>query len=158
MLPIFLFGLAVLFTIVHLLVKKQGAALTETFLSYLLLFNMGGMGLLAFYAHVFMAAETAESIGWAPGSPFQYEVAMANLSFGVLGVLSWWWRGGFWAATIIGSCVFILGDFVGHLIQYSHGDTAPNNIGLFIWFNDLLMPILLLALLQRYLCSCRTCK
>jgi len=61
--------------------------------------NVGIAGILGFYSHTFNAAATAEFIAWAPGSPFQFEVATANLAFGVLGVLCLWFGGAFWAAT-----------------------------------------------------------
>src|SRR6476659_8155319 len=34
------------------------------------------------------ADDVARSIGWPPGSPFQWEVGVADLGWGVLGVLS----------------------------------------------------------------------
>ena len=73
MVSVILFVIAIIFTICHLAYKKEWhyPKSVETFLSYILFFNMGLMGLLGAYAHVFMAAETARSIGWAPGSPFQ---------------------------------------------------------------------------------------
>ena len=57
---------------------------TRAFLTWAILFNVGIAGLLGFYAHAFRAAETAASIGWQPGGPFQFEVACANLAFGLL--------------------------------------------------------------------------
>ena len=60
----------------------------ETLLQWSLLVNVGIAGILGFYQHAFNAAGTAEFIGWAPGSPFQFEVAVANLAFGVLGLLT----------------------------------------------------------------------
>ncbi|MBE2899220.1 hypothetical protein DNK57_00005 [Methanothermobacter thermautotrophicus] len=69
-----------------------------------------GLGSLwAFLGHAFMLDIIATYIGWPTGSPFQLEVAFANLSFGVLGLLSWKFRGEFWMATIIGFSVFYLG-------------------------------------------------
>lgn len=150
MVSIILFICAILFTIGHLTYKKEWhhPKAVETFLSYILLFNMGIMGLLGAYAHVFMGPETAKSIGWEPGSPFQFEIGMANLAFGVLGILSYWFRGSFWDAAIIGWSVLFFGCFVGHVINYyTEHNTAPYNIGPYIWFYDLLLPILVLALL-----------
>ena len=147
---VFMFMLAVIFTLVELSYKKKWhyPNTLETFLSYILLFSMGLMGILAAYVHVFMGPEIAKSIGWAPGSPFQFEIGMANLSYGVLGILAYWIRGRFWEAVIIGWSVLLLGCFVGHVLDYvMHGNDAPYNIGLFIWFNDLFMPLLVLALL-----------
>lgn len=152
MVSIILFICAILFTVGHLMYKKDGHSPkpTEVFLSYILFFNMGLMGLLAAYAHVFMGPETARSIGWEPGSPFQYEIGMANLAFGVLGILSYWFRGSFWDAAIIGWSVLFFGCFIGHVINYyTENNTAPYNIGPYIWFYDLLLPILVLVLLYR---------
>jgi hypothetical protein len=149
MLSIFLFLLALIFTATHLIYKKGWVVdrSIETFLGYILLFNMGFMGVLAAYAHIFMGPETAKQIGWQPGSPFQFEIGMANLSYGVLGILSYWIRGRFWTASIIGWAIFLLGCFVGHLIDYyKYHNTAPLNIGVFIWFNDLFLPLLTLTL------------
>lgn len=150
MLIILLFILAVIFSIFHISYKKAwhiplGA---EIFLSYILLFCMGVMGLLAAYAHVFMGPETARMIGWQPGSPFQFEIGMANLSYGVLGVLAFWHWGRFWEAAIIGWAILLIGCFIGHLINYyATGNAAPWNIGLFIFINDLILPIFTLLLL-----------
>lgn len=149
--PLVLLILTVFATYVHALLKKGPKDLLEIFLSYLLFFNIGVMGLIGFAAHAFMPDETAQSIGWPTGNPFQFEVAVANLAFGVLGVISFWVRGSFWLATTLGSCIYILGCFAGHLMQYFlHGNIAPNNIGFFIWVNDLLVPILALSLIKWY--------
>lgn len=150
MLPIILFVIAILFSIGHIWITKQRKNLLGIVISYLIFFNIGIMGLLAFYAHTFMAVQTAELIGWAPGNPFQSEIAAANLAFGILGILSLWLRDLFWVATVLGSSIFLFGAFVIHLIQYSLGNTAPLNIGLFIWFGDLIIPLLLLLLLGLY--------
>lgn len=91
--------------------------------------------------------------GWPTGSPFQYEVAAANLAFGILGVLCIWWRGSFWLATGIGSAVFLFGAAMVHLCDLVlHHNLAANNAGLILWLDDLTLPILLLALLIVYNC------
>src|SRR5262249_16653361 len=70
-------------------------------LLYLLVVMVGVTGVFAAYGHTAMAAKVAEEIGWPPGNPFQFEVAMANLALGVLGIMCIWKRGDFWLATII---------------------------------------------------------
>jgi len=145
MISFVLFICAVIFAVIFTAIRKR--SFTKTLLYAVVFFNIGLMGLLAFYAHIFMADSTAEKIGWATGSPFQFEMGIANLSYGVLGILSLWYRGKFTLATILGYSVLLLGAFVGHLIQYSKGDIAPYNIGMFVWFNDLFIPILLNTLL-----------
>lgn len=152
MVSIILFICAIIFTITHLTYKREWhyPKNIEAFLAYILFFNMGIMGFLAAYAHVFMGPETAKSIGWEPGSPFQFEIGMANLAFGVLGVLCYWFRGSFWNASIIGWSVLLLGCFIGHLINYyTQHNSAPYNIGPYIWFYDLLLPLFVLMLLRR---------
>ncbi len=156
MLPFILFILAILFSIGHVWMKKHRENTVEIFLFYIIFFNIGIMGLLSFYAHTFMAAEIARQIGWEPGSPFQSEIAVANLAFGVLGILSFCLRGLFWVATVLGNSIFLLGAFVVHLIQYSLGDTAPLNSGFFLWFGDFTLPILYLALLACYIYNNRS--
>jgi len=145
MISFVLFLSAVIFALIFYALRKGSFA--KTFLYSLVFFNIGLMGLLAFYAHIFMPDATAEKIGWATGSPFQFEIGIANLSYGVLGLLSVWFRGKFTLATVLGYVILLLGAFVGHLIQYTKGDTAPWNFGVFLWFNDLTIPLLLLALL-----------
>lgn len=142
-----LFFVALVFTVVHVLIRRvdDRRAFVIAF-DYLLFFNVGMMGLLAFYAHLFRADATAENIGWAPGSPFQSEIGMANLSYGVLGLLSFWMGRKFALATVIGFSILLLGAFVVHIMQYLKGDIAPWNIGVFVWFNDLFLPMILLPL------------
>ncbi|MBA3958207.1 MAG: hypothetical protein H0X51_07430 [Parachlamydiaceae bacterium] len=150
MISVFFVVLAALCAALEMTFKKawNSDRRAEFFLSYLLLFNLGVMGLIAAYMHVFMGPETARQIGWLPGSPFQFEMGMANLAFGVLGILSYWIRGRFWDATVIGWNILFIGCFVGHLRDYIvNNNTAPWNIGIFIWFSDLFVPLLALVLL-----------
>ena len=145
-----LFVCSIVATFIHLARHKEWyyPKSLETLIAYLLLFNMGFMGLLAAFAHVFMGPETAKMIGWASGSPFQYEIGMANLSYGVLGILCFWIRGRFWDASVIGWCVLLLGCFAGHVISYYiDQNSAPYNIGPPIWFYDLFLPLGILSLL-----------
>lgn len=150
MLPLIFLCLAIIATIIHLFIRRE-ASVVETLLSYLIFFNIGILGLLSFYFHTVEASETALSIGWLPDNPFQYEVAVANLAFGVLGVLSLWLRGFFWVATIIGSTVFLVGAFVVHLIQYSKGNISEYNIGYAIWIWDVFFPLLYVGILSYFL-------
>jgi len=73
MLALFLFVLAILATCIHSAFQRK--KYVETFLRYLLLANMGLMGFLAAYAHIFMGAQTAEQIGWQPGVRFNLKLA-----------------------------------------------------------------------------------
>jgi hypothetical protein len=149
------FVLSIIFTLSHLYISKQWnpKKIVEVFLANLIFFNIGFMGILSFYAHTHMSEDIAKAIGWPPGSPFQYEVAMADLAFGMLGLLSMWFRGLFWCATVLGSSIFLLGDFFVHMNEYLLGDYAPYNIGVFVWLGDLIIPLLTLSLLIYYIYS-----
>jgi uncharacterized protein DUF6790 len=121
--------------------------LAEMLLHWSLVVNVGVAGLMGCYAHTVRARQTAEEIGWAPGSPFQFEVAMANLAFGVLGIACIWLRGLWWWATAVGSGVFLFGAAIGHVQQTAlTGNVAPGNAGVILYY-DFLLPIVHLALL-----------
>ena len=80
--------------------RRSGAAIAGTYLLYLLFFYVGLMGVLTAYAHVFRPVETSASIGWST-SPYEYEVGMADLTVGVLGILCLKFAADFWLATAI---------------------------------------------------------
>lgn len=125
--------------------RNSRAAIAGTYLLYLLFFYVGLMGLLTAYAHVFRPAETSASIGWTT-SPYEYEVGMADLTVGVLGVLCLKFRGDFWLATAIANGVWLLGDAVGHIRQMTlYNNHASNNSGIFL-VTEIAMPIIILAL------------
>src|SRR6204780_4651459 len=126
-------ALALLAASIHLGVsssrRSNRAAIAATYLLYLLVIYVGMMGLLTAYAHVFRPMQTSASIGWST-SPYEYEVGMADLTMGVLGVLCVWFRGNFWLATAIGNAVWFLGDAVGHVRQeFEYNNHASNNSG-----------------------------
>jgi hypothetical protein len=103
------------------------------------------MGLLTAYAHVFLPVQTSASIGWST-SPYEYEVGMADLTVGVLGVLCVWFRGGFWLATAIANFVWLEGDAVGHVRQVMlYNNHSRNNSGLFLYL-EIMAPLLILFL------------
>lgn len=119
----------------------------ETLLHWSLAVNLGIGGLMAFYAHTFRAAQTAESIGWAPGSPFQLEVAFANLAYSALGFGSLWLRGLWWWAAAVSNAVFLWGAAYGHIVEIiQHQNYAPGNAGA-ILYADILVPAVHLILL-----------
>ena len=135
----------------HLSLSKQPrtkSRVVELLLLYLLAINIGVGGILAWYGHTFMADEIARKIGWPPGSPFQFEVAVADLSWGVCGVLCIWLRQYFWTATGMGSSVFFLGCAFGHIRQIiQEGNMAIYNAGPVLWIGDIGIPITILILL-----------
>src|ERR1700722_20363069 len=125
--------------------RSSKAAIAATYLLYLLVIYVGLMGLLTAYAHVFRPVETSASIGWST-SPYEYEVGMADLTVGVLGVLCLKFWADFWLATAIANAVWLLGDAVGHVRQMTlNNNHASNNSGIFL-VTEIIMPLVILAL------------
>jgi len=124
--------------------------LCEIFLLSLLVITVGFGSIWAFIGHAFFPDQIAAYIGWSSGSPFQLEVAFANLAFGVLGILCFWIRGSFWTASIICFSIFTLGAASVHIMNFfSTGNNAPGNTGAILLL-DIIIPILLIALLVAY--------
>jgi hypothetical protein len=149
MFQLFFALLAVIAASIHIAVsirrRSSLASIAQTFLLYFLLIYVGLMGLLTAYAHVFRPVQTSASIGWST-SPYEYEVGMADLTVGVLGVLCVWFRGGFWLATAIANAVWLLGDAIGHIRQMMiNNDHAANNSGIFLYC-EIVFPIVIVIL------------
>ncbi len=100
----------------------------ETVLIFLFAIAVAGSGISNFVAHFFLSDVVAESIGWEAGSPFQLEVAFANLALGVLGMVAVGRRDGFREATVIAVTVLSLGATVVHVMDIvATGNLAPGN-------------------------------
>ncbi len=96
--------------------------------------------------HVFFADQTAQSIGWPAGNPFQFEVGLHDGAWGVLGFLCIWIGGRFWLATGLGWSLFMLGAAYGHIREaVIEGNYAPYNF--FPMFTDAFIVIWILVLL-----------
>ena len=139
-------------TAIHLAVTREHR--WDSAVELLLLYSMGIAGFRGifggFVMHFFFADQVAASIGWDAGSPFQTEVAFANLAIGVLGAGTFWWRD-FWLPYLIVSSIFAWGAGLTHMLDLVHaGNDAPNNAGP-ILYADVLMPVarILLYLLYR---------
>ena len=143
-------GVGLLLPTVHVLLGRGGrslSAIARIYLSYLLPISVGFGGLMGFVGHTLRADRVAESIGWPSGNPFQTEVAVANLAFGVLGLLCIRFKDGFWTATILGYGIFLEGAACVHVHEIvEFGNWSINNAGP-VLAADVLMPIFLLALL-----------
>lgn len=132
--------------------KLQGIARIDMLAVWLLACPIGLGGIWAFIGHALFPARVAESIGW-PTSPFQWEIAVANLAMGALGLLSIVFRERFRLAAAIACNIYLLGCAAGHIHQaIAHANYSINNIGPILWIGDIFTPllILLLALLSDW--------
>ena len=118
----------------------------EVTLIFLFGLGVGGAGIANFAAHFFLSDIVAESIGWETGSPFQLEVAFANLMIGVLGIIATSRRDGFREATVIAVTIFGVGATIVHLMDIlTTSNLAPGNTVQNV--GNLLKPALLIVFL-----------
>jgi hypothetical protein len=132
----FTYGLTLIAFAIHLGVSKASRTprrAVETLLLYQFVFVVAVGGTMAFLGHVFMPDKIAESIGWPTGSPFQYEVGIADGAFGMLGWICIFKRGLFWWATGLAWSFFMVGDAIGHVMRLVQDDDfAPGNAGMWL--------------------------
>ena len=116
-------------------------------------FGIGGFtSIISFVMHFFFPDMVASSIGWPLGSPFQKEVAGANLAVGILGFLCFW-RRDFWLPYVISKSAFLLIAGITHVVDLvQHQNMATGNAGVTLYM-DFIWPLiymLLLWLTTRY--------
>ena len=139
--------------IIHILLMKQRSAkkVIEIILLYLLVIAFGLGSIVAGAFHVFNGPATAKMIGWQPGSPFQYEVGVADMAFGLVCVLCIFFRGTFWLAAILANSFFLFGCMIGHVRSLAEsGNLAAYNIGPNIIFSDFILPLVVIGLYIVY--------
>jgi hypothetical protein len=111
-----------------------------------LVWLIGVNGIVAGSGHLFVPDPVADSIGWPKGTPWQWEVGLAGLAWGVLGVMSPSFGRDFWLATIIATSIFLLGAAVGHVRQLlTAHNLSPGNAGA-ILYTDIAIPVITVAL------------
>lgn len=109
-------------------------------------FLIGVQGIVIGSGHMFTPEPIARSIGWPAGTPWQWEVGLASMSYGVLGVMATGFAHPFWLATIMAFAIFYLGAAIGHIREMiTHHNFSPGNAGP-IFFFDMLVPVYLIIL------------
>ena len=73
----------------------------ESLLLWLLVCKLGLGGVWCFLGHYFKSDEVAGYIGWSAGNPFQKEIAFTNFAMGISVLMCFFFRDGFWLATIV---------------------------------------------------------
>ena len=100
----------------------------ELYLTWLFGLGVAGSGIGGFIGHLFLSDVVAESIGWPAGSPFQQEMAFANLALGGLGLVATGRRDGFREATVVAVTILGLGASIVHIVDIVQtGNLAPGN-------------------------------
>ncbi|MGP3705580.1 DUF6790 family protein [Gordonia paraffinivorans] len=131
-------------TLVDALIR--GGDLGRDLLENSVLWMIGVQGWMTGCGHMFFGEPVAESLGWPEKTPWQWEVGLASLATGLLGVMASGFGDEFTLATIIAFSVFYLGAAVGHLREMvTERNFAPGNAGP-IFFFDVIVPVYLIVL------------
>lgn len=125
---------------------KTAKRSVNIFLGYYVVIGVGIQGLVSAVYQLFFPKIVASYVGW-PYSPFLLEVGMANLSYGILGIVSIWFREGWRTATAVGYAIFLICAAIGHIVSIvTTGNWSLGNAGPTLWI-DILLPIALFILL-----------
>ena len=131
---------------IHLIIAKNltRSRTIEIILMYIIGIS-GFQGITNFIGHAFFADSIANSIGWPAGSPFQLEIAGANLGIGLIGYLGFR-RRDFWLPYIIARTCFAWTAATTHIIdQMQSNNFSPNNAGPIVYWSFIL-PIVMIVL------------
>jgi hypothetical protein len=113
-------------------VRHTPSSRPRRYLDWLLLLSVGVEGIWAGVFHIFFPAVASGQIGWVP-SPFEFEIGVADLSIGIVAVLSFWRSLSFKSAVVCYIALFYFGVAVGHLYQAaSRHDFSPDNFGILL--------------------------
>jgi len=120
---------------------------SEASLLWIAFWVLGVSGVYGFIMHLAFGSFLAEQIGW-PNSPFQNEVAYANLTIGILGFSSFLYRKrDYLLASMVAFSSWYFADGVGHVVSRVVAENkAPSNAGS-VPYTDLLTPVVVLCLL-----------
>ncbi len=143
-----LFILALILVFLQKTIFMRRVKLSESLYSWVTLLPLGIGGLYGFALHAFFPDFTAATIGWQ-NSPFQYEVAMANLGFGLVALLAFQASFGFRVANVVGITCWLWGDAAGHLYQMIiQHNFSSGNAGTWLWM-DIICPFILIICIIR---------
>jgi len=88
---------------------------TFALISQLFLFSVGIGGIWNFLGYLFYPQKMQDHMGWQT-HPLPREVGLVYLSFGVLGIISYFHQS-FWIPTVVAISIFFLGDAIGFIIE-----------------------------------------
>lgn len=142
-----LFFIALFFIFIQSMFRRN-QSFYEISYSWISLLPVGITSIYAFIMHAFYPEFTAFTIGWN-NSPFQYEVAIADLPLGTIAILSFKASYPFRLATVIAITIWLWGDALGHAYQLIvNRNYTTGNAGSWFWM-DILLPFLLIFCLIR---------
>jgi len=141
--PLIMFVLSL---VLAALTSRAAGSKAEHYLGWFLLLAVGFASLWAGLYHVLAPQMAAKFIGWAP-SPFQFEIGVADIAFGVAAIVAFWRGLEFKAAVVVYGVVFYAGVVYGHIHQVIvAGNFSPGNFGVLLLLS-IVSPVLMVVLL-----------
>ncbi len=125
--------------------RREHRALDSAFVFWgELLFWYGGLALIwAGFFHGYEQHIAASSIGWQP-SPFEYELGWFEIGIGIAALFVRRQNYGYRLALTIPIVIFSFAAAAQHIaLMITRHNFAPNNAGMMLWLNDIIMPLLL---------------
>jgi hypothetical protein len=146
-LPIIILGISLLFTFTVAYFQGNGMTRERALIAYFVAtgFSLifGGIG------HIFAPLTVAKQIGWKVAPQFQFEIGIADIIFGILSMLTFFYRKEFILSTIIATTIWGWGNSIGHIHSYlKEGNDSPGNAG-WILYLGLLSPLISIFLYKN---------
>lgn len=79
--------------------------------------TFGLVGVIGLVVNIIRAEQTAKKLGW-PGGLFQIKYGFSQIGLGIMGILAIWFKGNFWAGTLITMYIYGISGFWSHLVVY----------------------------------------
>lgn len=140
---LFLIFIPLLAGLLHAFLKK-GKKLDYILLYYIVI-GIGIQALASGIMQIFFSSSVSQYVDW-PFSPFMIELGLANISYGILGLLSPWMKRDWQMATTCGYALFLLFTGMRHVIEILEKGVNVGNSGSFM-FVDILLSFILFVLL-----------
>lgn len=133
--------------VIHAHFKKEKKI--ESIFLYYIVIGIGIQGIASGVMQTFFSESVINYVRW-PFSPFMQELGLANISYGILGVLSPWMSRGWKTATATGYALFLFFTGLRHAIEILHVGMNPGNSGAFAYVDYIMSCIFFILLALRY--------
>ena len=127
---------------------KKEKRVDAIFVSYIFV-GIGIQGLASGIMQTFFSQTVIQYVQW-PFSPFILELGLANISYGILGLLSPWMTRGWQTATAFGYAMFLAFTGMRHALEILNRGINPGDSGAFAYVDYVMSTILFVLLILRY--------
>jgi hypothetical protein len=146
-LPIIILLISLLLTFSVAYFQGNGMTRERALIAYLV--ATGISQIFSGFGHIFVPLLVAKQIGWKVAPQFQYEIGIANIAFGILLLLTYFYRKEFIISTIIATTIWGWGNSIGHIQSYlKDGNISPGNTGWALYL-DILLPLISIFLYKN---------